>query len=236
METFRVLSTGDELKEHKMVLQCQTCRTIVGDSNELVCVYTVGTDDHGSSDGDDEEVQYISIACASNVRLESQEMPSSTTKAMQKKKTKKTNKKRRMSTDNDDDSLAEQQSIIIVCDTCSNHIGRMHRGDNDDASSIVKDTFSFRLDAVDRYFFGSGDLRVIPPPPAADNASGGDHHQDSIEEEEEEEDTKNNTEEVDRMKQDLDDVKKTVAKMQEELSLHRKKLAQYDALFSESAD
>lgn len=63
METFRVLSTGDELKEHKMVLQCQTCRTIVGDSNELVCVYTVGTDDHGSSDGDDEEVQYISIAC-----------------------------------------------------------------------------------------------------------------------------------------------------------------------------
>eukprot|EP00889_Picochlorum_renovo_P008410 jgi/Picre1/35440/NNA_002902.t1 len=229
METFRVLSTGDELKEHKMVLQCQTCRTIVGDSNELVCVYTVETDDHGSSDGDDEEVQYISIACASNVRLESQEMPSSTTKAMQKKKkTKKTNKKRRMSTDNDDDSLAEQQSIIIVCDTCSNHIGRMHRGDNDDASSIVKDTFSFRLDAVDRYFFGSGDLRVIPPPAAAVNGSGGDH-QDSIE------DTKNRTE-VDRMKQDLDDVKKTVAKMQEELSLHRKKLAQYDALFSEAAD
>lgn len=168
------------------------------------------------------------------MRLESQEMPSSTTKAMQKKKKTKTNKKRRMSTDrDDDDSLAEQQSIIIVCDTCSNHIGRMHRGDNDDdASSIVKDTFSFRLDAVDRYFFGSGDLRVIPPPPP-DNASAGDHDQDSIEEEDE--DTKNNTE-VDRMKQDLDDVKKTVAKMQEELSLHRKKLAQYDALFSESAD
>ncbi|KAI8108893.1 hypothetical protein M9435_005310 [Picochlorum sp. BPE23] len=235
MEAFRVLSTGDELKEHKMVLQCQTCRTIVGDSNELVCVYTVGTDNHGGSDGDDEEVQYISIACASNVRLESQEMPSSTTKAMQEKK--KTNKKRRMSTDrndDNDDSLAEQQSIIIVCDTCSNHIGRMHRGDNDDASSIVKDTFSFRLDAVDRYFFGSGDLRVIPPS-APDNASAGDHHQDSIEKEEEE-DTKNSTEEVDRMKQDLDEVKKTVAKMQEELSLHRKKLAQYDALFSEAAD
>lgn len=61
MDTFRVLSTGDELKEHKMVLQCQTCRTIVGDSNELVCVYTVN---HGSDDEEDhEEVQYISIAC-----------------------------------------------------------------------------------------------------------------------------------------------------------------------------
>ena len=161
------------------------------------------------------------------MRLESQEMPSSTKKAMQKSNTKK-KKKRRMSTDRDDDDnpLAEQQSIIIVCDTCSNHIGRMHRGDNDDASSIIKDTFSFRLDAVDRYYFGSGDLRVLPPP---DNASGGDHQDVK------QEDAKNNTD-VDRMKQDLDDVKKTVAEMQQELSLHRKKLAQYDALLSESAD
>ncbi len=64
MDTMRVLSTGDELKEHKMVLQCQTCRTIVGDSKELVCVFTVDADQSDDDDdNDNEEVQYISIAC-----------------------------------------------------------------------------------------------------------------------------------------------------------------------------
>ena len=148
------------------------------------------------------------------MRLETQESPSSNMKKQSKQHQQKKKQKKTRMNESDD-----EQTIMILCDTCSTNIGRMYRGD-DEASSTVKDAFSFRLDAVERYYFGSGDLRVIPPPESPED------------DDENTEDEDIHTHDVGRIKKDLDDVKKTVGKLQQELSLHRKKLAQYDALLS----
>ena len=178
---FSNLKTQKELlSKHKAVLQCVSCRSIVGDTSDIVALLEVNG------------VGHISLSASTGVTLKSMDHAGQETEngtdehSTPLNSARKSRRRSRNSTETSKSlSLVDMdpttQCYSISCESCSSSIGRMYTdagqptlGDKkqhptndpmyEEALKHIKNTFCFDLGKVDRYYFGSAELRIQGAP------------------------------------------------------------------------
>jgi len=168
----------DLLSKHKAVLQCASCRSIVGDTSDIVALLAVNGMGH------------ISLSASTGVTVKSmdpasQETENRTNEHSTPKKSGKKSRRRSIQSVETNLSLVDMdpttQCYSISCEFCSSSIGRMYADTEQPSSGTtkkhssndptykevlkhIKNTFCFDLGKVDRYYFGSAELRIQGAP------------------------------------------------------------------------